>query len=332
LSEQNESRFGIGNGIVITTGFDVSAQLPLDSRTVVQTTADLANIPEDYRYEGLLVFVIDGEEDGNKLYQWKRNLDADGNLSTEYSWGPIEAEVSAKELFDLLEIDFENTPSLMMQKNKKDFFPIVHDSAVLAHVSSINEETGEVTIELTTMDNKYQTIVDEDLETTDKTIVGSVNEINTKMEDSIDEFRKEISSTLQKLKDDVAQMQKETEEIMDQLKADIIADMAALKKETEETFAAMQEDLEKTIQDTIAQMNAMIAQMQKDMADKMAFMDSEFERMMAEINDEIAALRESITSQVDQMLQDVDNVILSDDQVNDFMRQIRENLDALADI
>jgi hypothetical protein len=332
LSEQNESRFGIGNGITITTSFDVASKLPLDSRTVVQTLDDLANIPDDYRYEGLLVFVIDGEENGNKLYQWKRNLDEDGNLSEEYSWGPIEAEVSAKDVLDLAVIDFANTPSLIMQKNKKDFFPIVHEKFLYVDVVTKDEETGEESIEVKILGDKYQTIYDEKLATTDKTIAGSVNEINTKMEDTIAAFREEITTTLQKLKDDVAQMQIETKETMDKLKADIIADMASFKKETEETFAAMQKELEDMIAATESEMQAMIEQMQKDMADKMAYMDAEFERMMAEINRQIAELRAAITDQVDQMLQDVDNVILSDEQVNDFMEQIRANLAELETI
>lgn len=110
MSEQ--SKFVFGKGITITTGFDVSTQLPLDSRTVVGSMDDLANISKSVIYEGLLVFVI--EED--KLYQWKRSLLEDGTLSKEYGWGPIEAEVSTKEIRNKQEIDFNNTPPLMMQK------------------------------------------------------------------------------------------------------------------------------------------------------------------------------------------------------------------------
>ena len=61
------------------------------------------------------------------------------------------------------------------------------------------------------------------------------------------------------------------------------------------------------------------------MEDKMAFMDSEFERLMNEINAKIAALEQSVEDRVDQMLRDVDNSILSDLQVNDFMEQINAN-------
>ncbi len=315
MSEQNESRFGIGNGITITTSFDVASKLPLDSRSVVQTLDDLANIPADYRYEGLLVFVIDGAEDGNKLYQWKRNLDEDGNLSEEYSWGPIEAEVSAKDVLDLELIDFANTPSLVMQKNKKDFFPVVHEKFLYVDVMTKDEETGEELVEVKILGDKYQTIYDDKLATEDKTIAGSVNELNTKMEDTIAAFREEIETTLQKLKDDVAQMQADVKETTDKLKADVIADMAAFKQETEDTFAALEKEL-----------NDMIAQMQAEMAAKMAAIDEEFANMKAEINRQMAELKASITDQVDQMLQDIDNVILSDDQVNNFMEQILANL------
>ena len=281
-----ESKYGLGNGITITTGFDVATQLPLDARTVVQTLDDLANIPNDYRYEGLLVFVIDGE-DGNKLYQWKKNLDENGNLSDNYSWGPIESEISSKEVLDLLEIDFDNTQSFLMQKNKKDFFPIVHETTVLV------DSEGK------TMVDKYQPKYDESLETEDKTITGSVNEINTKLEDTIADFKAEIEKTLQDLKDNIAKTQAEAEETIKKLQDDIKAKIEAFEKELD---------------------------------DKIALMDKEFADTMAEIDRQIASLKASIEEQIEQMLKDLDNSILSDDDVNNFMEQINANLAALDEI
>lgn len=305
------NNIGRGTGITITTGFDVSAQLPLDARTVVETLADLHAMPQDVIYMGLLVYVIED----NKLYQWKEVLQDDKTY--EIGWGPIEAEVSAVELDyfkegnELLEItdeiDFENTPVLMMQKNKDNFFPIVHEDYIYV------DKAGE------TLADKYQTIYDETLpEDSDKTIVGSINRLDIKMEETLTEFREEITATLQKLKDDVAQMQQDVKDTMDQLEADIIADMNALQKDLEDMIAAKQEEMEN-----------IIADMEQEMEDKMAFMDSEFDRLMKEINAKIAALEQSVEDRVDQMLRDVDNSIISDYQVTDFMTQIRANLAAL---
>lgn len=308
MGEFDESRYeeyginniGMGNGITITTGFDVSAQLPLDARTVVKTIADLHAMPMDVVYMGLLVYVIED----NKLYQWKEVLQEDKTY--KIGWGPIEAEVSAVELDyfkehpeeeeDLWEItneiDFENTPVLMMQKNKDNFFPIVHEDYIYV------DKEGE------TLADKYQTIVDERLATTDKTIAGSVNELNTKMDDTIAEFREEMDNTLAELRQNVKDMQDQTAKDMAQLKADTEATMAQLKADTEADFAAMKQEM----QDNLDEMNRV------------------FDETMAEINAEMDALEAQIEGRVDQMLKDVDNSILSDFAVNDFMEQINANL------
>lgn len=291
----SEPNFGIGNGITITTGFDVSTQLPLDSRTVVNNLDELANIPSTVVYLGLLVFVIDE----NKLYQWKWIIPEEETEAPYIGWGPIESEVSTKEILDLSEIDPENTPVLMMQKNKKNFFPIVHEKSIYIEDSESEDPNNSVSLE-----DKYQTRYDEAFETENKTVTGSVNELNTKMEDTLQEFRTEIAVTLQNLKDDVAKMKQDVQDTMDQLEADIIADMNALQKELED----------------------MIAEKQREMEAKMAEMDKTFEELMAEINRKIAALEATVQEKVDEMLQDVDNVILTDDQVNNFMEQINANL------
>ena len=190
MSEQN---FGLGKGITITTGFDLAAQLPLDSRTVVHDMDQLRALPADRIYLGLLVFVISE----NKLYQWKYNLDNNGNLSKEPDWGPIEAEVSTKEIKQLSEIDFKNTPSLQLQKNKSDFFPIVHEKYVY--------DDGAINLP-----EKYQTKVDSSLATTNKSVSGAINEVNTKMTDSIKQFEEQIQETLDNLTNQVNGMLEET--------------------------------------------------------------------------------------------------------------------------
>lgn len=290
MGEFNESKYkeyginnvGMGDGITITTGFYVSAQFPLDTRTVVKTIADLHAIPMDVVYMGLLVYVIED----NKLYQWKEVLQEDKTY--KIGWGTIEAEISAVELdyFKEHPIDFENTPALMMQKNKDNFFPIVHENYIYV------DKEGK------TLANKYQTIVDKSLTTTDKTIVGSVNELNTKMDDTIAEFREEIDDTLAELRQNVKNMQDQTAADMNQLKADTEADFAAMKKE---------------MQDNLDEMNRV------------------FEEKMAEINAEMDALEAQIEGRVDQMLKDIDNSILTDSEVNKLMEQINANLRALGE-
>ena len=258
MSEQN---FGLGKGITITTGFDLAAQLPLDSRTVVHDIDQLKALPADRVYLGLLVFVISE----NKLYQWKYNLEDDGVLSEEPDWGPIEAEVSAKEIDDLSEIDFVNTPSLQLEKNKNNFFPIVHEKFVYDDKAMA-------------LPDKYQTKIDDTLNTIDKSIVGSVNEINTKMDDTIEEFRKQIQDTIDNLNKSVEDMQNQT-----------TADMTKMKT-----------DLQEEIND-----------------------------ILEELNRKSTELQEKVQDDVDKMMQDVDNVILSDLQVDELMRQININLAAL---
>lgn len=308
--EHGINNIGRGNGITITTGFDVSAQLPLDSRTVVKTIADLHAIPMDVVYIGLLVYVIED----NKLYQWKEVLQED--KTKKIGWGTIEAEVSAVELdyFKEHPIDFKNTPALMMQKNKDNFFPIVHEDYIYV------DEKGK------TLASKYQTIVDESLATTNKTIAGSVNELNTKMNDTIAEFRDEMDDTLTDLRQNVKNMQDQTAADMSKLKVDTEATMSKLKADTEATMSKLKTDTEATMSKLKTDTEADFAEMKQEMQDNLNEMDKVFDETMAEINAEMDALEAQIENRVDQMLQDVDNSILTDAAVNNFMERINANL------
>jgi hypothetical protein len=254
LSEQeNKSRFGLGSGITITTGFDVSTRLPLDARTVAQDLEALTNIPDAFKYEGLLVFVV--EE--NKLYQWKRELLKSGSLSQEYSWGPIESEISAQELLDLSEIDFNATPIYYMQKNKETFFPLTHESAIFV------DKDGKK------LADKYQPIYDEKLNTKDKTLAGSVNEVYTKMEDTIEEFRDEMKATLDGLKKDVGQMKEDTTKDFDIMKDE------------------MQDKIDKINQDFADQINQMLNDI-----DNSILSDLDVTNLMRQIQENLTAIEE----------------------------------------
>lgn len=46
-----------GNGIKLSSGFDLNAQSPLDNRTVATNMEELEAMPEVQRYNGLMVFV-----------------------------------------------------------------------------------------------------------------------------------------------------------------------------------------------------------------------------------------------------------------------------------
>ena len=286
MSENSKYKFG--NGISITTGFDVATQLPLDSRTVVQTQADLENISDSIKYEGLLVFVVDQ----NKLYQWKQELLEDGTYTPDYRWGPIESEISAKKIEDINELDLDNIKSLQMQKNKVNFFPITHEKFIY------NEKGESLFEELKEYQKKDLSAEEggEKLETEMQTIVGAINELNSKMDETIEQFEQRISQTIADLNASVEQMQKETAEDMAEMKANLQAEI-----------------------------NKVLA----DLDAKSKEMDQEFADLLEKVNKQVAELQDKIQDDIDQMLQDVDNSILSDAQVKDLMDQINANINAI---
>lgn len=286
MSENSKYKFG--NGISITTGFDVSTQLPLDSRSVVQTQADLESISDSIKYEGLLVFVVDQ----NKLYQWKQELLEDGTYTPDYRWGPIESEISAKKIEDVGELDLDNIKSLQMQKNKVNFFPITHEKFIY-------NEKGETLFEELKEYQKKDLAAEEGgekLETEMQTIVGAINELNSKMDETIEDFEIRINQTIEDLNQSVADMQAQTEE-----------DMAEMK-------ANLQAEIDKVLADLDA---------------KSKEMDQEFTDLLAEVNRQVTELQDKIQGDIDQMLQDVDNSILSDLQVTNLMDQINANIAAI---
>lgn len=286
MSENSKYKFG--NGISITTGFDVATQLPLDSRTVVQTQADLENISDSIKYEGLLVFVV-GQ---NKLYQWKQELLEDGTYTPDYRWGPIESEISAKKIEDISELDLDNIKSLQMQKNKVNFFPITHEKFIY------NEKGESLFEELKEYQKKDLSAEEggEKLETEMQTIVGAINELNSKMDETIEQFEQRISQTIADLNASVEQMQKETAEDMAEMKANLQAEI-----------------------------NKVLA----DLDAKSKEMDQEFADLLEKVNKQVTELQDKIQDDIDQMLQDVDNSILSDAQVKDLMDQINANINAI---
>lgn len=314
----SDNYFGLGTGITITTGFDLTTKKPLDSRTVVNNIGQLRALPEDRVYKGLLVHVVDED----KLYQWKKSVDDSGQVILDkngnpvYDWGPIEAEVSAKEVED---VDYSKTPSLLLQKNKQNFFPVTHEKYVVDDngktlLDKLSEQ--EIIIQEVNKDlSKYQLKQDNTLETNKKTVVGSINEINSKMEDAIAEFRDEIEQTLSTLRADIDAMIEETESDLNAAKDAINAQIAQMNKTINDSTTAMNNRINKMMDD-----------MDKEIADKMAQMDNTFNTKMIEINNKIANIENEINSKINNMLADIDNVILSDLQVTNVMNKINTNI------
>ena len=240
------SNFNIGKGITITTGFDLGSNQPLDARTVVDNLNKLKELPDSIIYPGLMVFVIDQ----NKLYQYKEIIEEDKD--PYMGWGPIEAEVSAKEIISIEdEIDFKNTEVLIMQNNKKNFFPMTHESCIFVG------EDGQ------TLEEKYQTkaMAAEDLDTDAKTITGAINEINSKLDDEIKQFKENVQETIEELDTEVSDMITSTQEEIRVFKentakdfAQIQTDILAQKNALEETIAGMEQDINNRISAALANM------------------------------------------------------------------------------
>ena len=282
---------GMGKGIRITTGFDLGAQVPLDSRIVVKNMTDLKAMPKDKIYLGLLVHVIED----NKLYQWKYNLDENGELSKEPDWGPIEAEVSTKDISNLSEINFANTPSLQLQKNKNDFFPIVHEKYVYDNSA-------------TTLPNKYQTKTDGSLKTTDKTIVGAINEIYSGFDDAVSNFEEVSESTITRLEGEI-----------NTAKDKMLNDLEAIQKD----LSDQSEELSNTITQKTDEMNALITSTQNKM-------DKLIADKQDEMNDLIQETKDQFEEQINEMTSNLSNVIMSSEQITDLMAKINKNISDLA--
>ena len=230
LEKLDLSEFGVGKGISITTGFDVASNKPLDARTVVRDMDELANMPSGMIHLGLTVFVISE----NKLYQWKFKTDENGeailNEEGKYieEWGAIESEVATKEIINIIdEIDFEDTPTLMLQKNKSNFFPYTHENSIFV------DDEGKL------LPEKYQTIVEPTLKTMSKTIPEAINEVNDYLDEKLAIFNEQLENKLaeidkqveraeqsiteaeQDLQDKLGQVEEDIDDRIDQMLQDV---------------------------------------------------------------------------------------------------------------
>ena len=219
LEKLDLSEFGVGKGISITTGFDVASNKPLDARTVVRDMDELANMPSGMIHLGLTVFVISE----NKLYQWKFKTDENGeailNEEGKYieEWGAIESEVATKEIINIIdEIDFEDIPTLMLQKNKSNFFPYTHENSIFV------DNEGKL------LPEKYQTIVEPTLKTVSKTIPEAINEVNDYLDGKLDIFNEqlkdklaEIDKQVERAEQSITEAEQELQDKLEQVEEDI---------------------------------------------------------------------------------------------------------------
>lgn len=219
LEKLDLSEFGVGKGISITTGFDVASNKPLDARTVVRDMDELANMPSGMIHLGLTVFVISE----NKLYQWKFKTDENGeailNEEGKYieEWGAIESEVATKEIINIIdEIDFEDTPTLMLQKNKSNFFPYTHENSIFV------DNEGKL------LSEKYQTIVEPTLKTVSKTIPEAINEVNDYLNEKLAIFNEqlkdklvEIDKQVERAEQSITEAEQELQDKLGQVEEDV---------------------------------------------------------------------------------------------------------------
>jgi flagellar hook-basal body complex protein FliE len=91
-----------------------------------------------------------------------------------------------------------------------------------------------------------------------------------------------------------------------------------MQKETSADMEAMKSNLQTEINKVLADLDA-----------KSKEMDEEFAELLRKVNKQVSDLQENIQDDINQMLQDVDNSILSDGQVIDLMNQINANITAI---
>ena len=250
-----------GNGITITSSFDMTAQKPLDSRMKVDTYSDLAKIPNSY--VGLTVFVTSE----GKLYI-KRSAS---------EWKIVDGEVTTASMTSaqVKNLDFGNTSAYMLRKEEQNFFPIINESHIY--------------------DSSKKTPISSSLQTTNKTIAGAINEVNSKLATEIDNFKNISQEELEKLTGIVNGAQGE----LDAKIAEINGQMTTLQQQITEAERELSTTIEKVKEDAKEQ-----------------------------IDEEVAAIKKDVQNEIKTITNNISNVILTTEKINDFMEQINTNLTA----
>ena len=155
-----------GKGIPLASGFDLGAKAPLDSRITVQNIQERdAHVTNNRAYEGLRVYVVDE----NCEYLWNGN---EWILipSKQYVDDAIaNVKISDEQLANYATKDEIPTKTSQLENDTK----FTTESFVTNKIAEAQLQQGEIDL------NGYQTKEDTTLETTNKTIVGAINEVNT---------------------------------------------------------------------------------------------------------------------------------------------------------
>ena len=157
-----------GKGIPLASGFDLGAKIPLDARTVVNTIEERdAHVTNNRVYVGMRVFV----SNENKEYLWNGT-----------DWELVPNKTYVDDAVANVKIDEEQLanyatkdeiPTKTSQLTNDSNFTT--ESYVTDAINNASLGGGEgASIDLSV----YQTKVDANLVTTDKTIVGAINELD----------------------------------------------------------------------------------------------------------------------------------------------------------
>ncbi len=157
-----------GKGIPLASGFDLGAKIPLDSRTVVTTVEERdAHISNNRVYVGMRVFV----SNENKEYLWN---------GTEWELVPDKAYVD--NAVANIKIDEEQLANYATKDEIPTKTSQLTNDSNFATESYVTDAINNASLgggEGTNIDlSDYQTKVDINLSTTDKTIVGAINELD----------------------------------------------------------------------------------------------------------------------------------------------------------
>ena len=167
-----------GNGIKLTTGFDVGAKSPLDNKSVVETIDERdAFVTDNLAYEGLEVYVKETKT------KYRYNGTSWIDLDTQSGSGSGTGEGLTTEQAQQLTTAYEHsqTPHVSADDIPTNISDLTNDSGF---ITSIPEEY----ITETELENKgyltshqdisgLQTKTDDSLTTTDKTVIGAINEV-----------------------------------------------------------------------------------------------------------------------------------------------------------
>ena len=168
-----------GKGIKVASGFDLGAKSPLDTRSIVNTIEERnAHVTGNRAYIGMKVYVL---ENAKEYVYNGTGWDEFGGISDE----ELAQLTVAYQHSQTKHVTEDDIPSNVSE--------LVNDLSFATETYVTNKileaELNDKEVDL----SGYQTITDTTLETANKTIVGAINEINTKInsiatESDIDEM------------------------------------------------------------------------------------------------------------------------------------------------